>query len=77
MAMGADYSFELIFNETCAPQFNGHNNSFLASVWSWLFKNQETQYKTLTTPEMASMGALNSYSKGSWALLKLEQVLGL
>ena len=32
MAMGADYSFELIFNETCAPQFNGHNNSFLASV---------------------------------------------
>ena len=33
MAMGADYSFELIFNETCAPQFNGHNNSFLASVY--------------------------------------------
>ena len=32
MAMGADYSFELIFNETCAHQFNGHNNSFLASV---------------------------------------------
>ena len=30
--LGADYSFELIFNETCAPQFNGHNNSFLASV---------------------------------------------
>ena len=33
MTMGADYSIELIFNETCAPQFNGHNNSFLASVW--------------------------------------------
>ena len=33
MAMGADYSSELIFNETCAPQFNGHNNSFLASVY--------------------------------------------
>ena len=32
MAMGADYSFELIFNKTCAPQFNGHNNFFLASV---------------------------------------------
>ena len=32
MAMGADYSFELIFSETCAPQFNGHNNSFLARV---------------------------------------------
>ena len=32
MAVGADYSFELIFNETCAPQFNGYNNSFLASV---------------------------------------------
>ena len=29
---GSKYSFELIFNETCAPQFNGHNNSFLASV---------------------------------------------
>ena len=28
MAMGVDYSFELIFNETCAPHFNGHNNSF-------------------------------------------------
>ena len=24
MAMGANYSFELIFNEPCAPQFNGH-----------------------------------------------------
>ena len=32
MAMGADYSFELIFNETCAPQFIGHNKSFLGSV---------------------------------------------
>ena len=32
MALGANYSFELIFDETCAPQFNGHNNSFLASV---------------------------------------------
>ena len=32
MAMGADYSYELIYNETCAPQFNRHNNSFLASV---------------------------------------------
>ena len=29
---GADYLFELIFNETFAPQFNGHDNSFLASV---------------------------------------------
>ena len=36
MAMGADYAFELVFNETCAPQFNGHNNSFLASVGSYL-----------------------------------------
>ena len=33
MAMGADYAFELIFNETCAPQFNGHNKFFLASVY--------------------------------------------
>ena len=33
MAMGADYSFELISIETYAPQFNGHNKSFLCSVW--------------------------------------------
>jgi hypothetical protein len=39
MAMGADYSFELIFNETCAPQFNGHNNSFIASVLGKLNAN--------------------------------------
>ena len=32
MAMSADYSFELIFNETCAPQLYGHNNFFLARV---------------------------------------------
>ena len=32
MAMGANFSFELTFNETCAPKFNGHNNSFQASV---------------------------------------------
>ena len=42
MAMGADYSFELIFNETCAPQFNGHNDSFLASM-SCLLLHQNTQ----------------------------------
>ena len=28
MAMGADYSFELIFIETYAPQFIGHNKIF-------------------------------------------------
>ena len=32
MTIGADYSFELIFNETCSPQFNGNNKLFLASV---------------------------------------------
>ena len=32
MAMGADYSFELISIETYAPQFIGHNNFFLGSV---------------------------------------------
>ena len=32
MAMGADYSFELIFIETYAPQFIGHNIFFLGSV---------------------------------------------
>ena len=36
MAMGADYSLQLIFNETCGPQFNGLNNSFLASVYLFL-----------------------------------------
>ena len=32
MAMGANYSFELISIETYAPQFIGHNISFLDSV---------------------------------------------
>ena len=36
MAMGADYSFELISNETYAPQSIGHNRLFLGSVlWVW------------------------------------------
>ena len=33
MAMGADYSFELISIETYAPQFIGHNKLFLGSVF--------------------------------------------
>ena len=32
IAMGADYSFELISIETYALQFIGHNNFFLDSV---------------------------------------------
>ena len=32
MDMGANYSFELIFIETYAPQFNGPNKLFLGSV---------------------------------------------
>ena len=32
MAMGPDYSFELISIETYTPQFNGDNKSFLGSV---------------------------------------------
>ena len=32
IAIGADYSFELIFIETYAPQFIGHKNSFLSGV---------------------------------------------
>ena len=32
IAMGADYSFELISIETYAPQFIGHNIFFLGSV---------------------------------------------
>ena len=32
IVMGADYSFELIFIETYAPQFIGHNKFFLGSV---------------------------------------------
>ena len=33
VAMGADYSFELNFIETYAPQFLGHNDLFLGSVY--------------------------------------------
>ena len=32
IAMGANYSFELISIETYAPQFIGHNDLFLGSV---------------------------------------------
>ena len=32
IAMGTDYSFELISFETYAPQFIGHNKIFLGSV---------------------------------------------
>ena len=40
IVMGADYSFELIFIETYAPQFIGHNKIFLGSVLSNLFNTQ-------------------------------------
>ena len=33
IAMGADYSIELIFIETYASQFIGHNKIFLGSIW--------------------------------------------
>ena len=36
MAMGDDYSVELISIETYAPQFIGHNKIFLGSVSSQL-----------------------------------------
>ena len=32
IALGVDYSIELIFIETYAPQFIGHNKIFLGSV---------------------------------------------
>ena len=35
IAMGADYSFELNSIETYAPQFFGHNNLFLGSVYTY------------------------------------------
>ena len=43
MSMGTDYSFELIFIKTYAPQFIGHNKFFLGSVFSFYF-----QLKTCT-----------------------------
>ena len=39
MAMGADYTFELISIKTCAPQFKWLNKSFLGSVHN--FKAQK------------------------------------
>ena len=36
MAMGADYSFELISIENYAPQFIGHNKLLLGSVYELL-----------------------------------------
>ena len=35
MAMGADYSIELISIETYASQFIGHNKIFLGSVYMY------------------------------------------
>ena len=60
--MGADYPFEVIFNENCAPQFNGHNKSFLASVSStevlnlfiFIFsENCKTEVNRLKTESLA------------------------
>ena len=48
IAMGADYSFELISIETYVPQFNGNNKLFLGSViYRWFnvcFKKTEVVY---------------------------------
>ena len=49
MAMGADYSFDLIFNESCAPQCNGHNNSFLAGVPWDSYTKRNHRFITIVT----------------------------
>ena len=36
--MGVDYSFELIFIETYAPKYIGHNKFFLGSVYKNEFR---------------------------------------
>ena len=46
MAMGADYSLELISIETYAPQFIGHNKLFLGGVSSLIW-SIKTDYQTL------------------------------
>ena len=45
MAMGADYSFELISIETYVPQFIGHNKFFLGSVINKNSENFKNFYK--------------------------------
>ena len=42
MAMGADYSFELISIETYAPQYIWHNKFFLGSVIGVILKHSST-----------------------------------
>ena len=32
IAIGADYSYEVKYNEICAPAFFKHNNSFIGTV---------------------------------------------
>ena len=70
MAMGADYAFELIFNETYAPQFNGHNKFFLASVSKSIRKMTG---KTHRTPPLLPQ-LLSQYSKGCWVTNHNSQV---
>ena len=58
--MGADYSFELIFIETYAPQFIGHNKIFLGSVM--YYTTIEWKLKEISL-EMLIHGHKNAPSK--------------
>ena len=42
MAMGVDYTFELISIKTCAPQLKWHNKSFLGSVCIYVLASLKT-----------------------------------
>ena len=58
MAMGADYSFELIFIETNAPQFIGNNTFFLGSVHCAVAKIHELFFRHVTQQLLAGLEKL-------------------
>ena len=64
MAMGADYSFDLISIETYAPQFIGYNKLFLGSVtaqFAWSVGSHTRLSSQFTTMIKALS---NRYEKG-------------
>ena len=71
MTMGADYSFELISIETYAPQFIGHNEIFLGSVYS--ISGQRNPSMAITTFFWASSAQVLSQRKPTTVTKKLAQ----
>ena len=53
-----------LINEACAPQFNGHNNSFLASLWPGLAFSFFQSLCTNKQVNINCLGLKNTFFKG-------------